>query len=116
MQYKEAEYSEAKAALMKYMHYLDGTPARSKSWQPGENPWLDDRLIAFDKALTYARLALLEERNGHQTDAAKYWSDSQVWAGNAKWKDTSLEHIRTIILRMDSDASKMWDSEKQKTH
>jgi hypothetical protein len=106
LQYQKAEYPEAKAALEKYLRYLDSMPPSDSESKPGQNPWLDERGIAFDKTLTLARLALLEERNGNQQAASKYWALARSYAAQAKWKDTSLENVRAIVEHLDANAAK----------
>ena len=101
-QYQEASYPEAQRALEAYLAFLDRRPpSEADSWAPGQNPWLDARGVRFDKTLTWARLAILHERNG-QTDASdKAWREAEVLAAQSKWKDPGRDHLREVIGRLD---------------
>jgi hypothetical protein len=100
-QYVEAEYPAAKAALEDYLSYLEASEPRQDSWAPGQEPWLDEHGLAFDKALTAGRLALLEERKNHGIAAAEYWARAEVYARAAAWRDPSRENIRKFLARVD---------------
>lgn len=101
-QYREADYQSAVNALQTYIAYLDHlAPAQDKSWAPGQSPWLDARGLTFDKALAWARLAIVHERNGNQAASDAAWSKAQSFASQSKWRDTNREHIRAVVLRLD---------------
>ena len=101
LQYHEAAYPEAKEALEKYLRYLESTQASGSHWKPGQNPWLDERGLAQDKAMTLARLALLEERNAHPDSAEQAWSRAEAQLTRAKWKTPSRERLRSFVERLD---------------
>ncbi len=101
LQYHEAAYPEAKEALQKYLRYLESTQASSSHWKPGQNPWLDERGLAQDKAMTLARLALLEERNAHVNAAELAWSKAEAQLALAKWMTPSREKLRSLVERLD---------------
>lgn len=102
-QYTEADYPAAKAALEDYLAYLEASEPRQGSWQPGQEPWLDERGLAFDKALTAGRLALLEEWQNHEAAAARYWARAEGYARAAAWRDPSREKIRKLLRGIDGD-------------
>lgn len=106
LQYREATYPEAKDALQKYLQYLNSTEPSGSDWKPGQNPWLDARGLAQDKALTLARLALLEERNGHSDSAEQNWSKAEAELILAKWKTPSRERLRLFVERQDQELSR----------
>ena len=103
LQYHEAAYPEAKEALERYLRYLESTQASGSHWKPGQNPWLDERGLAQDKAMTLARLALLEERNAHPDSAEQAWSKAEAQLALAKWKAPSREKLRLLVERSDSN-------------
>ncbi len=102
-QYEEADHPAAKAALRDYLAYLEASQPRQDPWEPGQEPWLDERSLAFDKALTVGRLALLEEATNNPTDAAAYWAQAEEHARVAAWRDPSRENIRRFLERVDAD-------------
>lgn len=100
-QYGEADYPAAKAALEDYLSYLEASEPRQDPWAPGQEPWLGEQGLAFDKALTAGRLALLEERENHGIAAAEYWAQAEDYARAAAWRDPSRENIRKFLARVD---------------
>jgi hypothetical protein len=98
LQYREAKYPEAKAAMEAFVRLLD------RPDYP-EHPWLDARGRASDKGLALARLALLEERAGHGAEATQRWTDAEQAMKSAGWKNPSRDHIRSIVTRLDADHS-----------
>jgi len=101
-QYKEADYQNAVSALQTYIAYLDQlAPIEGGTWAPGRSPWLDACGLAYEKALAWARLAILHERNGNQAGSESAWPQAQSSASQASWRDTSKEHIRGVVLGLD---------------
>ena len=101
MQYREASYGDAKKALEAYIAYLENKRPSSKSWHPGESPWLDERGLRVDKTLTWSRLALLHERNNNPSAAAVAWEHAEGLAKEGTWRDPSRNHLRELIERSD---------------
>ena len=105
-QYREASYPEAQRALEAYLAYLDQRkPSHGDSWSPGEQPWLDARGVRFDKTLTWARLALLHERNGQSSAAERAWREAEALAAQGTWKDPGRDHLREVVGRIDRGVS-----------
>ena len=100
-QYREAEYQSAVSALQAYLDYLSLLAPAQDAWATGQSPWLDARGLAFTKALTCARLAILHERSGNQAASETTWVQAQRFAIQAHWRETSKEHIRAVVLRLD---------------
>jgi hypothetical protein len=96
LEYREAKYPEAKAAMEAYLRLLD---------RPGypEHLWLDARGRSHDKGLALARLAILEERAAQSDEAARRWAAAEEAMKSAGWKDPSREHIRSIVTRLDAE-------------
>jgi hypothetical protein len=102
LQYREAPYAEARAALEAYLARLDSLkPSGADSWHPGETPWLDARGIRVEKTLTLARLAVLHERNSNASEAARVWGQAEALAAQGSWRDPGRDHLREIVTRFD---------------
>ena len=93
VQYDNADPESARAALNAYVRYLEAQP---------RGPLLDARMIAGDKALTLARLALLEERRQNAPGADSLWVRAENEARAAGWKDSSRKRIREVVEQIDS--------------
>jgi len=93
VQYDNADADSARAALNSYLRYLET--------QPG-GPLSDTHMIAGDKALTLARLALLEERQHNAAGAEGLWVRAEKEAKAAGWQDSSRKRIREIVEQIDS--------------
>ena len=104
MQYREASYANAQQALQAYIAYLERMKPNSRSWQPGESPWLDQRGLRLDKTMAWARLAVLHERNSNSPAAEIAWQHAEALAKQGTWRDPSRTHLRELIHRSDSAA------------
>jgi len=94
LQYQQASYAEAKAALERYLRVLAGP-------QP-QNPLSDVRMRRFESMLTWGRLALLHERNGRKDLAETAWQRSEALAKETSWRDPSRQRVRSLLERIDS--------------
>lgn len=101
-QYRNAEYAEARAALERYLDWLNSVQPTSDAWQPGEYPVLDERLLAVEKVLTVGRLAMLEERRGATAQATARWNEAERHARGARWRDATSGHVKRFIRRADA--------------
>ena len=99
MQFREAPYAEARAALAQYLEYLNAATPVSDSWKPGDSPWLDARGLRIQKTLAWSRLAVLHERHGSQAAAEEAWRQVEALAKQGKYRDPSREYFRSLILR-----------------
>ena len=105
VQYREANYEEAKAALDQFAAYLEGLKPASGQWQPGEAPLSDEKGLAFDRMLTYARLALRAERANRPDEALGYWRRAEHHAQALHWEQPTAERIRATVTRLDSEGA-----------
>jgi hypothetical protein len=105
-QYREAEYDEAKAALEQFAVYLEGLRPADSDWQPGEAPFSGERGLAFDRLLTYGRLALRAERANRTDEASDYWQRAEGHAQVLKWEKPTRDRIRITVTRLDRDQPK----------
>jgi len=102
-QYREADYDEAKAALEQFAGYLESLKPASQEWQPGEAPLTDEKGLAFDRMLTYGRLALRAERANRPDEAMNYWQRAERHAQALKWEQPTRDRIRGTVIRLDTE-------------
>jgi hypothetical protein len=101
-QYREADYDEAKTALEQFAAYLEQLKPASREWQPGEAPLSDEKGLAFDRMLTYGRLALRAERANRPGEAMSYWQGAERHAQALKWEQPTRDRIRVTVTRLDT--------------
>jgi hypothetical protein len=101
-QYREADYQEARPALEQFAAYLEGQKPASGEWQPGEAPMSDEKGLAFDRMLTYGRLALRAERANRPDDAMNYWRRAEHHAHVLHWERPTRDRIRSTVTRLDA--------------
>ena len=96
-QYCNANYEEAKAALVNYISFLDDL--KSKGMMEKENSFgaLGARTYYVDRGLSYARLALLEEKVGKTAEAKINMQEASKTFQLAGWKDYSEVRIRHFV-------------------
>jgi len=88
-QYQQAAPEEARQALLAYLDLLrDMSPAGKREYY-------------LDSGLTYARLALLEEKSGSAEKAREYFDNARKAFEDAGWRLYSDQKIREIIARID---------------
>jgi hypothetical protein len=104
--YRENRNMEARQALSTYLSYLEATAPSEDPWKAGHHPWLDARGLAFEKMLVAGRLAIVQERQGDSTEAAKSWTRAEDFARAAQMAGTQRRAIRTTIERLDARASR----------
>jgi hypothetical protein len=99
--YYDGNDAAAFEALNRYLQFLDGVDRQRA--RGTTNVWLDERGTAFERMLTCARLAMLEERRSaaEPTRSMDYWQQAERWAVPAGIKDPSRERIRSIVDRLD---------------
>jgi len=102
-QYREANYAAAKSALEQFAAYLESQKPASREWQPGEAPLSDDSSLAFDRMLTYGRLAIRAERANRPDEALNYWQRAERHAEALKWEEPTRDRIRATVTRLDTE-------------
>ena len=103
-QYREAGYEEARAALEQFAAYLESLQLGSTAGQPVRAPFLDADGLAFDRMLTYGRLALRAERANRPDDANGYWQKAEEHAIALNWEEPTSDRIRDTVTRLDAGA------------
>jgi hypothetical protein len=102
-QYREADYEEAKRTLEQFAVYLEGQKPASSPWQPGQAPLSDEKGLAFDRMLTYGRLALRAERANRHDEAIAYWQRAEHQAQALRWEQPTRDRIRSTITGLDTE-------------
>ena len=64
------------------------------------------QLLNYGRAITYARIAILEGREGRATDAEQSWLKAEKAAADIGWKNTSREHILKIVNAREAELRK----------
>jgi hypothetical protein len=101
-QYREADDDEARAALELFAAYLESLKPMSPEWQPGEAPLTDEKGLAFDKMLTYGRLAVRSEQASRAAEAMRYWQQAERHAQALNGEQPTRDRIRVTLTRIDS--------------
>jgi hypothetical protein len=101
--YAEGDYEAARKALENYLEFLRQVEARGGG-KAVDIFWLDERGLAFDRMITYGRLALVEERRENRVDGRveEFWRRAQEAAAAAGIKDTSASNVRSTVERTQS--------------
>ena len=97
MQYMNADYDEAKKALLGFINLLD--EMKSQGLPPDK--FGGKGMYFFDTGLTYARLALLEEKFGNSEEKERYMSEAKNRFEAAGWGDFSEDKIREVLEKLD---------------
>lgn len=95
VQYKEADYSNAHEALTQLLEVLRGAVDKA------DDLLLTEKTLRFDIGLTYARLALLEERQNNNDAMVKYLEESLKYFKSAGYMDFDVEKVRELVLKLD---------------
>lgn len=69
----------------------------SDPWAPGQNPWLDERMLRVEKTLAWSRLATLHEQNGAAAAADAAWLKAEAYARAGSWKSPTRDHLRGVV-------------------
>ncbi len=102
-QYREAEYDEARIALEQFAAYLEHLKPAAGEWQPGDAPLSDERGLAFDRMLTYGRLAIRAERANRSDEALNDWQRAEHHAEVLRWEEPTRDRIRATVTRLDTE-------------
>jgi len=99
----DGDETAASDALNSYLNFLDRVDVRRSRGETAAL-WLDARSTAFERMLTYTRLALLEERrtSPDTNRADDYWQRAERSATIAGVKESSRAGMRSIVGRLDS--------------
>ena len=96
LQYSNAGYAEAKEALLKLINLFE---------ELKNEGWYDKQKCKYyvDTGLTYARLSLLEEKNGNISVKETFMRQAIDRLQRAGWRDYSEQRIREVVERQDKE-------------
>jgi len=102
VQYYHGSCPSALKAQADYLSYLAGVERKRPEWDSWSIPWMTDQLLHYERTITYARIAILQTREGKIADAEASWKAAETSAVACGWKDPSREHIREVVNAADS--------------
>jgi tetratricopeptide (TPR) repeat protein len=86
------------AALHEYLSALD-------TWKRADEGFTSPRALSVDKAMTYARLALLAADRNDASTAAKYWSQALALCPQIGWTTScSADSFSELIHAVDDNS------------
>ena len=91
--YKKGEYSAAREALLEYVKILEEVSANPDYGNP--------RISRTDMVLTFTRLSLLEEANGHDDKAKEFMQRALDETKLTHWEELKKEKLRSIVVELD---------------
>ena len=106
IQYYKATTPSALKAQNEYLAYLTAIEKKKSEWNQWSVPWTTEQLLDYDRAITDARKAILEGREGKATDAEKSWLNAEKAATLIGWKNPSREHILKIVNAKEAEFRK----------
>jgi len=104
-----ASPQDYREALKRFLAAVDEAAKQPSSF-------LDEKILASDKVLTYERLARLERGAGNGKVADDYMKSAVEMCGNTGWKDCSPENISRVAKKLEEYgfSSKSKDSTSKK--
>ena len=94
IQLKNAEYPEAKKALLNFIKLLEDS-------KDSNDPMISESNLTFEKMLTYGRLFRLTQKNGDELEAKKFMSLAVEECKRTFWKDCSDEKVEYALTELD---------------
>jgi hypothetical protein len=110
VQYYKANYNRALKAQTEYLSYLAGIEKKKSEWNTWSVPWMTEQIMEYERTVTYARIAMLEEREGKSAEANINWANAEKAANAVGWKNSSREHIQQIVKEKGTEFGKMQGS------
>lgn len=106
VQYYKAKYSAAIKAQNEYLAYLRAVEKKKAEWDTWAVPWMTEQFLNYERTVTYARIAILEGREGRTPEADKSWQDAEKYATAAGWKSPSRDHILKVLTTKEAEYKK----------
>jgi hypothetical protein len=97
LQYLNANYKDAKDALLNYINLLDDLKSKGLM----EKKYLNLKSYYVDRGLSFARLALLEEKAGNNSEMIKDMQEASKMFQMAGWEVYSEDRIRFVLDKLD---------------
>ena len=108
VQFSQATHESAISAQMEVLRYLDDVEKQSHRWTTGPVPWMTPSILAYNRIVTYGRLAILEEKRGNLQSAEKNWVLAEAQANSIKWKNPSRDKVRRVVQGIQDDFKKWY--------
>jgi len=109
-QYYKATTPSAIKAQKEYLAYLAAIEKKKPEWNEWSVPWMTEQWLNYDRAITYGRMAILEERNGRTAEADKSWLNAENSATAAGWKNPKRDHILKAVATKEVEFKKTEES------
>jgi hypothetical protein len=93
-QLKNAEYPEAKKALLDFIKLLDASKGSS-------DPMISESVLTTDKMLTYGRLSRLSRKHGDDIEAKQFMALAVEECKRTSWKDCSDEKVEYVLTELE---------------
>ena len=107
--YYKGTYPSAIKAQNEYISYLAGIEKKKAEWNIWSVPWMTEGILNYDRTITYARIAILEGREGNTAEAEKIWAKAEKAAAAAGFKNPDRDHILKIVSTKELQFRKMED-------
>jgi hypothetical protein len=91
IQYLHADVAHAKQALLSFISFLEQTERVSPS-----------KSQEFDLALSYTRLALLEDAQSHSERSREYMEKALRWENSGGGRQRSADELKAAVQKLDS--------------
>lgn len=114
IQYHIATYPSALKAQNEYLAYLSAVEKKKSEWNAWSVPWMTEQLLNYDRAITHARIAILEGREGRAAEAEKSWINAEKSATAVGWKDPGRAHILKVVNAKESEY-RTWEEKAQQS-
>jgi len=106
IQYYKAALPSALKAQNEYLSYLVAVEKKKPEWNEWAVPWMTDQILNYEKAITYARIAILQGREGRVAEADRSWIIAEKAANSSGWKNPTREHILKVVSTKESEFRK----------
>ncbi|WP_136513915.1 hypothetical protein [Geomonas edaphica] len=106
IQYYKAATPSALKAQKEYLTYLTAIEKKKSEWSQWSVPWMTEQMLDYNRAITYARIAILEEREGRAAEANKSWLEAEKSATAARWKTPSKGQILKVLATQEAEFKK----------
>jgi len=107
VQYYKANYPSALKAQNEYLSYLAGIEKKKSEWNTWSVPWMTEQILNYERTVTYARMAILEKREGKSAEAEKCWENAVKSAVAVGWKNSNRDYLLGVVNAMDTKYHQM---------
>lgn len=104
-QFYMADSENALKAQNQLLSYLASTEKKRDQWNKFGVPWMTDQVLGYERALTYARIAIVQERLGENPESS--WAKAEEQARLVKWREPSRERIRAVVAHFEREVKNL---------